>query len=61
MSQLSEKELACINDSLAEEELLVKKYQMLAQHSSDNEVSAKMEEISQRHQKHFNEIYSLLG
>ena len=61
MSQLSEKELSCINEALAEEELLVKIYQMLAKHSSDNEVSAKMEEISQRHQKHFNDIYSLLG
>lgn len=61
MSQLSEKELSCINESLSEEELLVKKYQMLAQQSNDNEVSAKMEEIAQRHEKHFNQIYSLLG
>ena len=60
MSQLSEKELSCINESLAEE-LLVKKYQMLAKQSQDNEVSAKMEEVSKRHQKHFNELYSLLG
>lgn len=61
MAQLSEKELSCINESLSEEELLVKKYQMLARQSQDNEVSAKMEEIAQRHQKHFNQIYSLLG
>ena len=60
MTNLSEKELACINESLAEEELLVKKYQMLAKQSQDSEVSAKMEEVAQRHQKHFNEIYSLL-
>ncbi len=61
MSQLSEKELTCINESLAEEELLVKKYQMLASQSQDNEVSAKFEEVAKRHQQHFNELYSLLG
>ena len=46
---------------LSEKELLVKKYQMLAKQSQDNEVSAKMEEVAQRHQKHFNQLYSLLG
>jgi len=61
MSKLSEKELSCINESLSEEELLVKKYQMLARQSQDTDVSAKMEEVAKRHQKHFNEIYSLLG
>ena len=36
MSQLSEKELATITDLLAGEDLLVKKFQMLAEHA-DNE------------------------
>ena len=61
MTNLSEKELSCINESLAEEELLVKKYQMLAKQTQDREISAKMDEIAGRHQKHFNQIYSLLG
>lgn len=61
MSNLSEKELSCINESLAEEELLVKKYQMLAKQTQDREISTKMDEIAQRHQRHFNQIYSLLG
>lgn len=61
MAQLSEKELSCINESLAEEELLVKKYQMLAKQSQDSEVTAKFEEVAQKHQKHFNQLYSLLG
>ena len=61
MTSLSEKELSCINESLAEEELLVKKYQMLAQQTQDREISAKMEEIASRHQRHFDQIYSLLG
>ncbi|MDD7402395.1 MAG: hypothetical protein SO170_02225 [Butyribacter sp.] len=61
MSQLSEKELSCINESLAEEELLVKKYQMLSSQSQDSEVTAKFKEVADRHQKHFNELYALLG
>ena len=61
MTNLSEKELSCINESLAEEELLVKKYQMLAEQTQDREISAKMSEIAGRHQKHFDQIYSLLG
>ena len=35
MTSLSEKELSSIKDSLSEEELLVKKYQMLAEHAED--------------------------
>ena len=35
MSQLSEKELNTIKDLLSEEELLVKKFQMLAQHAQN--------------------------
>lgn len=61
MNQLSEKELSCLNESLNEEELLVKKYQMLAQHAQDTEVKQKMEQVAARHQSHFNELYSLLG
>ena len=61
MGTLSEQELTLINDSLNEEDLLVKKYQQLAAQSQDQEVSSKFEQIAQRHQKHFNDIYSLLG
>ncbi|MGN0394465.1 MAG: hypothetical protein ACI4EF_03820 [Coprococcus sp.] len=60
MANLSAKELSLINDSLSEEELLVKKYTMLAEQSEDNETKKKFEEISKRHQSHFNELYSLL-
>ena len=50
MSNLSEKELSALNDLLSEEELLVKKFQMLAGHAQDANVRAEMEEISKRHQ-----------
>ncbi len=61
MGSLSEKELSLLNDALSEEQLLVSKYQMLAQQSQEPEISSKFQQISQKHQKHFNELYSLLG
>lgn len=61
MVQLSEKELSALNDSLNEEELLVKKFKMLATHSQDEEVKCKFEEISKKHQDHFNMLYKQLG
>ena len=54
------KELAALNDSLSEEGLLVKKFQMLASQTQDTEISNKFMEISKRHQKHYNDLYSLL-
>lgn len=60
MANLSAKELSLINDSLSEEELLVKKYKMLAEHSEDSETKTKLQEIANRHQSHFDELYSLL-
>ena len=54
---LSEKELSVIQDLLNEEELLVKKFQMLAEHSQDETIQ-QMLDISQKHQGHFNSIYS---
>lgn len=61
MSQLSEKELASIQECLADEDLLVKKFKMLAEHATDATLRAKMMEISNKHQKHFNELYSKLS
>ena len=61
MTQLSEKELSSIKELLSEEELLVKKYSMLAEHTQDQEIKAKFMQVSEQHQGHFNELYSLLG
>lgn len=61
MSQLSEKELATIKDLLSEEDLLVKKFQMLAEHATNEEVKCKMTSIADKHQGHFNELYSKLS
>ncbi|MDY5576604.1 MAG: hypothetical protein SPF70_03880 [Lachnospiraceae bacterium] len=61
MTQLSEKELSALKDLLSEEELLVKKFQMLAEHADTAELKSKMTEISNKHQGHFNELYSKLS
>ena len=60
MGQLSEKELAALNDLLADEELLVKKFKMLASHTNDEEIKKKYELISQQHQGHFDALYAHL-
>ena len=61
MAQLSEKELASIQELLADEDLLVKKFKMLSEHAENEEVKSKMLEISDKHQKHVNELYSHLS
>ena len=60
MTQLSEKELSSLHDLLSEEELLIKKFKMLAQQTTDQEVKSKLEEISTKHHGHFNTLYSQL-
>lgn len=61
MSQLSEKELSSIQELLADEDLLVKKFKMLAEHAEDEKIRSKMLDISKKHQGHFNELYSKLS
>lgn len=60
MNQLSEKELMALNELLCDEELLVKKFQMLSEHSQDTEVKAKFTEIANKHQEHFKSLYAQL-
>lgn len=61
MTQLSEKELSSIKDLLSEEELLVKKFQMLAEQAETPELKSKMTDISNKHQSHFNQLYAKLS
>ena len=60
MGQVSEKELSLLNDLLADEELLTKKFKMLAQQTDDKEIKQKYERISEQNQGHFNTLYSYL-
>lgn len=60
MSKLSEKELAVLNDLLADEELMSKKFKMLAMQTEDREIKQKYERIAEQHQGHFNALYAHL-
>ena len=60
MEQLTEKEVSTLNDLLAGEELLVKKFKMLAQQAQDEEIKQKYEQISKQHQGHFQALYAHL-
>ena len=46
MNSISEKELLALNDLLGEEELLIKKFKMLANHAEGEEIKDKFEQIS---------------
>ena len=61
MTQMSETQLHTIKALLSEEELLLKKYKMLAQHADKEELKCKMESIAKKHQGHFNELYQKLS
>lgn len=58
---LTEKELSSVQSILSEEELLIKKFKMLSEHSKDPEIKAQLLDISNKHQEHFNNIYSYLN
>ncbi|MGN0169181.1 MAG: hypothetical protein ACI39H_00275 [Lachnospiraceae bacterium] len=60
MPEITEKELSAIKDILSEEELLVKKFKMLAGHATNKEVATQMENIAAKHQGHLNSIYEQL-
>ncbi len=60
MAKLSEKELSIIGDLLGDEELLTKKFKMLASQTQDNEIKEKYERISEQHQGHYNALYEYL-
>lgn len=60
MAQLTGKELSALQDLLTDEELLVKKFQMLAAQTEDKEIKDRYESISKQHQNHFNALYAYL-
>ncbi|MBQ8559278.1 MAG: hypothetical protein IJ439_04770 [Tyzzerella sp.] len=60
MGQLSEKELSLLGDLLTDEQLLTKKFKMLAAQTQDAEIKQKYERISEQHQGHFNALYAHL-
>ena len=57
MPNLTSKELAALEDQLAEEEILVKKYRTFA---DDSALKSKCAAIADTHQKHFNTLLGYL-
>ena len=61
MANLTSKELSAIEDSLKCEQTLISKCNMYANQTQDVTLKNKLNEIAQKHQNHYNKLYSLLG
>lgn len=60
MANLTEKELSALEDLLSLEELNIKKYNMLIQHTQDQQLQSRLQNIANVHQQHFNTLYNNL-
>lgn len=60
MAQITEKELSAIADLLTVEENLIAKYKNYASGTTDSVLKNQYEQIAQRHQRHFDELYASL-
>lgn len=61
MANLTAKELSALEDQLSMEQLLVKKYKMVASMATDQEIKTKCDQIANKHQEHFNRLMSHLN
>ncbi len=61
MANLTEKELSALEDELAAEQLLVKKYQTYAMLCTDPQLKTQCEKIAGQHQKHFDRLMGFLN
>ena len=60
MTQITAKELSAISDLLSVEENLVAKYKCYAAEATDQTLKNHYEQIAQRHQRHYDELYANL-
>ena len=60
MAQISAKELTALSDLLSMEENLVTKYRTYACQTTDATIKNEYEQIAQRHQRHYDELYAPL-
>ena len=60
MAQITSKELTAITDLLGMEENMVTKYHAYACMTSDNTLKNTYEQMAQRHQRHYDELYANL-
>lgn len=61
MSGLSNKELTAIEEQLGQEEILVKKYKLYAQMTTDPQLRTKCEQIASKHQTHYTKLLNQLS
>jgi len=58
MAQITTKELGAISDALAVEQTLIGKYNYYSSIATDTALKSKYEQLANRHQHHFDELYS---
>ena len=56
MASLTEKELNALEDQLAQEQLLVRKFKMYSETASDPAIKSACAQIADRHKQHFNTL-----
>lgn len=61
MANLTTKELSGIEDQLKSEQNMIAKCKMFASNVHDAALKTKFDEIAQKHQQHYDKLYSLLG
>lgn len=61
MADLTGRELSAIEDQLAAEQLLIRKYQLYSQSSADPQIKMKCEQIAARHRNHFERLLGQLN
>lgn len=61
MSNLTSKELTGIEEQLSQEEVLVKKFKMYAQMSTDPQLQTKCQQIAAKHQNHYTKLLNQLN
>ncbi|MDL2215507.1 ferritin-like domain-containing protein [Ruminococcaceae bacterium OttesenSCG-928-N02] len=61
MQSISAKELTFLQDQLANEQLMVKKYTMYAQQVGDAALKKKCKSIAQKHQDHYDKLFKHLS
>lgn len=60
MAQITSKELSALSDLLTMEDNLVAKYKQFACDTSDSNLKNQYEQLAQRHQRHYDELFSNL-
>lgn len=57
----SEKELQALEEELGAEQLLIKKFKLFAQTTTDPQIKTKCEQIAAKHQNHYSRLLSQLN